>query len=212
MCYYTEIPSSDKIKLKEYKAKLSEKFVNNKPNVMLSGFDHPKLPVIMNDNPDIITGIDWGLVPTGAKIEDLKKIRKQNLNAISDELHLKKSYKNNIQNRCLVIVSGFYEWKHLHDKAKTKQRHRISMKDEEVFALGGIFSFWKLPNKDAYYRSFTILTTHANPLMAEIHNTAKRMPVIIEPHNYADYLNPKIPIENFISPIEDSLMFAEMVG
>jgi putative SOS response-associated peptidase YedK len=35
-------------------------------------------------------------------------------------------------------------------------------------------------------RTYTIITTEANPLMAEIHNTKKRMPVIVQ--NQYDWL------------------------
>ncbi len=37
-----------------------------------------------------------------------------------------------------------------------------------------------------------MITTEANPLMAEIHNTKKRMPVILTPQNENDWLNETI--------------------
>jgi hypothetical protein len=36
-----------------------------------------------------------------------------------------------------------------------------------------------------------MVTTEANPLMSEIHNTKKRMPVILTPQNEQDWLNGK---------------------
>ena len=36
--------------------------------------------------------------------------------------------------------------------------------------------------------TFTIITTDANPLMAEIHNTKKRMPIILKPEFEKEYL------------------------
>lgn len=38
-------------------------------------------------------------------------------------------------------------------------------------------------------KSYTILTTEANKLMSEIHNTKKRMPVILSPDNEINWLN-----------------------
>ena len=45
--------------------------------------------------------------------------------------------------------------------------------------LGGLWAEWIGPESGRAFHSFTIITVDANPLMAEIHNSKKRMPLII---------------------------------
>ncbi len=45
--------------------------------------------------------------------------------------------------------------------------------------MAGIWDRWNDRTKGTEISTFSIVTTEANPLMAEIHNTRKRMPVIL---------------------------------
>ena len=70
------------------------------------GFEFPKVPVILNTAPEIITTqYHWGLVPTWSKDLDF---RKNTLNARIETLEEKPSFKNVTTNRCLVIASSFF--------------------------------------------------------------------------------------------------------
>jgi putative SOS response-associated peptidase YedK len=44
--------------------------------------------------------------------------------------------------------------------------------------------------------TFTIITTAANPLLAVIHNTKQRMPVILPREKEQDWINPGLPLSN----------------
>ena len=79
------------------------------------------------------------------------------------------------QRRCLVPVDGFYEWKKI---GKVKQPFLIAMKSGAPFTLAGLWENWKEPATGEWIRTFTIVTTDANALVAELHD---RMPVIIGP-------------------------------
>jgi putative SOS response-associated peptidase YedK len=48
--------------------------------------------------------------------------------------------------------------------------------------------------------TYTILTTQANPLLAEKHNTKKKIPVVVKKEDEARWLKHE-PIEHFASPI-----------
>ena len=136
-----------------------------------NGFAHPFTPIISNENPKIIEFAQWGLVPWFAKEDPNAFWKKTNtLNAKIEGIEKKKSFSSSIDNRCLIVASEFYEWKHV---GKEKIKHRIYTKDGNPFAFAGIY------NPIGDIKTYTILTTEANELMAEIHNSKKRMPVVL---------------------------------
>jgi putative SOS response-associated peptidase YedK len=53
--------------------------------------------------------------------------------------------------------------------------------------------------------TYAILTTVANPLMAEIHNTKKRMPIVIKQEGETKWLQHE-PIEQFAYPYDVDLI------
>jgi len=73
-------------------------------------------------------------------------------------------------------VNGFYEYKHLEDKSTELYEMTVFLR--KVFCLAGIYDEWLDKETGKIYRSFSIITTEANKLMSEIHNTKLRMPVI----------------------------------
>ena len=56
------------------------------------------------------------------------------------------------------------------------------MKDGRPFGIGGIWENWKEPASGEWIRSFAIITTEANELVAEIHD---RMQLILAAGDYA---------------------------
>lgn len=132
-----------------------------------NGFTHPKVPIIKDTDAKKIELSKWGLVPSFVKGDPFDFWKKTNtLNAMIETVEEKKSYKQSADNRCLVLATEFFEWKHI---GKEKIKHRIWTKDGQPFAFAGIYQD----------DSFTILTTVANELMADIHNSKKRMPVVL---------------------------------
>jgi putative SOS response-associated peptidase YedK len=77
-------------------------------------------------------------------------------------------------------VDGFFEWKAIKGH-KAKQPYAIAMKDGRPFAIGGLWENWKEPTTGEWIRTFAIITTGANSLVAEIHD---RMPLIFSPGDY----------------------------
>lgn len=153
---------------------------------IFNGFQFPKTPVIANDQPHSIVMFNWGLIPAWAKDKD---IRKNTLNARIETLTEKPSFRSYTKQRCLVLVNGFYEWQWLDEKGKQKQKYEIGLKDDEAFALAGIWSDWLDKETGELMRTYAILTTEANAFMSVIHNSKKRMPVILHPENEQAWLN-----------------------
>ncbi len=73
---------------------------------------------------------------------------------------------------------------------KNKYPHFIYLKNKEPFAMGGIYSDWVNKETGEIIKTFPIITTEANPIMADIHNTKKRMPLIIDRNKEKKWINP----------------------
>ena len=123
----------------------------------------------------------WGLVPFWAK--DIS-IGNRMINARAETLMEKPSFKTAfLKRRCIVPVSGFYEWK---AAAKGKRPFFIHPKDEKIFAVAGLWDEWHDPESGDTVRSFTIITTEPNALMEDIHN---RMPAVLRPEDQELWLS-----------------------
>lgn len=55
----------------------------------------------------------------------------------------------------------------------------MTLKNDEAFAFAGLWSRWTNPITQQIINSYTILTTEADELMSKIHNSTKRMPIIL---------------------------------
>jgi putative SOS response-associated peptidase YedK len=121
----------------------------------------------------------WGLVPFWAK--DLK-IGYSTFNAKAEGIETKPTFREAFrQRRCLVPFDSFYEWKKV---GKARQPYAIARADRRLLALAGLWEAWHSPQGETL-RSFTIVTTAANALLAPLH---ERMPVILDPADWPLWL------------------------
>ncbi len=158
-----------------------------------NGFEHPRTPVITNDSSDVVQHLQWGLIPHWAKDDSIKKYT---LNAKIETLNEKPSFRNSINQRCLVIADGFFEWQWLDSKGRRKQKYLLTLPDEQLYAYAGIWSEWVSVLTGEIVKTYSIVTTEATGIMREIHNTKKRMPVILTPENEQLWLQ-NAPIAQF---------------
>ena len=121
MCYYVQ-QSKLAVEITDFYNKNIDHTENVLQSDFINGFSYPNLPIVLDSKPNIITtGFTWGLVPTHKD----KGFRKSTLNARVETLKDKVSFAPSIKNRCLVIVSAYYDW-HWNDaagKSKTKYEH-----------------------------------------------------------------------------------------
>ena len=148
-------------------------------NYFYRAFSNPFIPVIAQEDAASVQLMQWGLIPAWCRDRpEAERIRKGTYNARSESLHEKPSFKGALsRGRCLIIAGGFFEWQHV---SQQRIPWYISLKNGESFAFAGLCDSWKDPQSGEIIRSCSIITTEANPLMAKIHNTKKRMPVILE--------------------------------
>ena len=181
MCFNISVNSSKKKIEDAFNAQfdLGYEFI---PNDSFNGFTNPKIPVITNENPNKIQMCDWGLIPYWI-IDEVKasNIKNKTLNARSETLEKKPSFKNLIgKKHCLVIVDGFYEWRH---EGKNKIKHHIYFNNKELFAFAGLWDRWVNKMTGEIISSFSIITQKASGIMEHIHNSKLRQPIIIDKRN-----------------------------
>lgn len=158
-----------------------------------SGFTHPDLPVITHSG---VNSMNWGLIPSWAKDETTaKKIRVQTLNAQSETIASKPSFRNAVKsnNMGILPVKGFFEWQQ-HANG-IKYPYFIYPAEERFFYFATLFETNLAQNKLNAENTFSILTTVANARMQFIHNTKQRMPVILDAGAAKKWIDPTIPFE-----------------
>jgi putative SOS response-associated peptidase YedK len=204
MCYDTSIPEQKDL-ISQFKKK-KVKYVRDQ-YYHVSGFVRPFLPVTLNNNIDVIDEARWKLIPFWVKTEEAAKKYANTLNAESETVFEKASYKPYIlKNRGLLYVNGFYE-PHVVPGLKATENYYIYKPNKEIFTLGIVYAPFTDQETGETYNSFSILTTKANPLLEEVHNAKKRMPFVVPEYNREAWLNStsKEEIQSLMKPYEFEL-------
>lgn len=143
--------------------------------------------------------LTWGLVPSWAKDPS---VGTRMINARQETVLDKPAFaRAALSRRCLVPISGWYEWQvsPVATDAKGKPRKQpfyVTRADDVPLALAGLYEFWKSPGQgpqaggeDTWLVSYTILTTEAEPGLDRIHD---RQPLALEADQWADWLDPTL--------------------
>jgi len=151
----------------------------------------------------------WGLVPHWAKDT---KIAAKLINARGETLREKPSFRGAFKyRRCLIPVSGFYEWQRLENR---KQPFFIRPAEDNVpFAFAGLWEQWTDPESGSELWSCTIVTTDANRFMQSLHH---RMPVILARTDFDAWLDlanqDSKHLQHLLKPCPDDWMTAYPVS
>ena len=136
----------------------------------------------------------WGLIPHFC---DEPKGGRKPINAKCETAASLPTFREAYRSRrCILPVDGFFEWRSIRGQ-KAKQPYSIAMKSGEPFGIGGIWENWKDPNSGEWLRTFAIITTDANELVAQIHD---RMPLILAPGNYGRWLGEESDPHDLMRP------------
>ena len=119
---------------------------------------------------------DWSA--SAARVPDPKRAT---FNARADNLAASTLWRRPLhKHRCLVPLSGYYEW-----RKSDKQAFRFVIDRQPLYALAGLWDAWKSPAGD-WLQSFSIITVEANETMRPIHD---RMPAILAPRDWDEWLD-----------------------
>jgi putative SOS response-associated peptidase YedK len=125
----------------------------------------------------------WGLVPSWAKdAAGSARLINARAETVAEKPAFRAAFR---RRRCLVLADGYYEWQ---KTEKNKQPYLIHFRDEQPFAFAGLWERWQPTAVAEPLESCTIITTAANDLTRPIHD---RMPVILDPPDFATWLDPK---------------------
>lgn len=178
---------------------------------MVSGFAHPKLPIITNN--DFVLK-EWGLIPDWSNsLQQAIELQNMTLNAKAETVFEKPSFRKNIlTNRCLLPVTGFFEWREFNNN---KYPYFIQPSNADGFLLASVYDQWIDKTTGEIHDTFSILTTPANPLMEMIHNIKKRMPLILDNEIAYNWLNPSSTVEqikSILKPYDETRMKAHTIN
>jgi putative SOS response-associated peptidase YedK len=178
-----------------------------------NGFNHLPRPVLAS-KPRRIEMYRWGLIPRWTRSSrDAATIQNKTLNAVSETVFERPSFREAIvKRRCLVPSTGFFEWMHHGGK---KYPFSVKVSSAEIFSMAGIYEHWTDPESSQQYQTFSILTCPANQLMAKVHNSKLRMPVILPLAAEKDWLDPNLPkrdIEALMQPYPEDDMKAHSIA
>jgi putative SOS response-associated peptidase YedK len=149
----------------------------------------------------------WQLVPATAPTFSTKL---STINARSETVFETRLYRDLvIRQRCIVPLSGFYEWKKAGDR---RRPFKIHLQNEPIMSVAGIWDTWQAGSPQER-QSFSIMTTTANEFMSQIHD---RMPVILGRSDEDAWLDPEIheqeAVQKLLKPCPNSWLTAVQVS
>ncbi|MGC4038070.1 MAG: SOS response-associated peptidase family protein [Chitinophagaceae bacterium] len=164
-----------------------------------NGFNFRDWPVLKHSSNDAGFNLElshWEYIPNYIRNEvELKEARIMNRRIIAKGEELLKNDKSHdsvfregaLYGRCLILSSGFFEWRHVPVMGKKgkplakKERipYFITLRHRpEYFFMAGVSRIWTNYDRNQSADTFAVVTTEANELMAKVYNTKLRMPVI----------------------------------
>lgn len=142
-------------------------------------------PVVCIDSKGrgrVLLPMRWGLVPSWWT-RPLREWRASTFNARSEEASVKPAFRGAYRHRrCLVPVSGYYEWSRSGGSASP---FAFRLTRSKFFCFAGLWDTVLIDGSQL--DTFTILTTAPNDLTSGLHD---RMPVILRDCDYDRWLDP----------------------
>jgi putative SOS response-associated peptidase YedK len=174
-----------------------------------------------------LTFFRWGLIPSWSKEPSTQYSM---INVRAETILEKKTFKNALlRRRCIIPVSGFYEWRkpdkqpfYIHAKAGSvgfqscakdgSAALESSSTEYDLLYFAGITEYWTGAD-GSFIQSAAIITTDANDTMKPIHD---RMPVILPPDTWESWLtdsfqDPK-SLQSFLVPCANDILSAYPVS
>ena len=134
------------------------------------------------------------------------------INARAETLGEKPSFREAFRSRrCIIPASGFYEWQKTAKGAK--QPFYFYLKEKEVFGFAGLYEEWLDRHSGELLETCAIITAEANEILKPVH---ERMPVILKPESYAQWLDPREKdtntLQTLLAPYPSEEMSAHAVS
>ena len=168
---------SDLAEIEELCAVEGKGFENRKSYNIAPG---SMITAVLHTDARKLATLHWGLAPVwSGKGKSVRPIINARAETVARKLSFREAFR---KRRCLVVADGYYEWK---GGAGSKIPYFIRLKSKKPFGFAAIYD----PSivSEAVTTTCAIITTASNSLTASIHH---RMPVIISPSFYDEWLDP----------------------
>lgn len=151
-----------------------------------------QLTARLEDGAWVLERMRWGLVPfwrSGKPLKDTTKgagdgFKLTTFNARCEGVASAATFKGAFaRRRCLVPASAWFEWT---GESGSKTKHAFRRADDGIIWFAGIWDNCTTPDAGEV-TSFTILTGPSQGLLANYHD---RAPVILEPEDFAVWMDP----------------------
>ena len=128
----------------------------------------------------VVQASRWGLIPSWANDPS---IGARMINARAESLAEKPAFRAAFERRrCLVPADGWYEWARYTDRPG-KQPYLMTTADGSGLVFAGLWEVWGTGEQMVF--SCTVVTTPAVGRLTAIHD---RMPLVLPPHRWGDWL------------------------
>ena len=136
----------------------------------------------------------WGLVPSWAKDA---RIGARLINARAETVGEKPAFRSAFRSRrCLIPANGWFEWRRTGWSGQSgrtgggKQPYFLALESGSPVSFAALWERWSRDGQ--HLETFTIITTEASPTLSVVHD---RQPVVVDPDDFADWLDPGTPPE-----------------
>ncbi len=141
----------------------------------------------------------WGLVPSWWS-KPLKELKLATFNARSETVTTKPFFGPFKRRRCLIPVSGYYEWQ---DTPGGKQPWYFTARDDSpALTVAGLWDEWKDSETGKQLKSCTMIICGPNDFVAEVHD---RMPVLLAENDFEPWLSGTAGVE-LLKPAPNDLL------
>lgn len=165
----------------------------------------PTDTILLRDGERVFEKMRWGLIPQWWN-KPLKELRLATFNARAETVDTKPFFRESFRRRrCLIPVSGYYEWHYdePENKKKKPQPWYFTARDgAPILTTAGLWDEWKDRQSGETIRSCTMIITEPNRFVAEVHD---RMPVLLRPDQFDAWLNGSAGKEMLVPAAEDML-------
>ena len=167
--------------------------------LMQSAAARPVVPALTMESPKQFEPVHWLLVPPWVDTTDrLQGLKIWTANARIEELEQKTLYRPLVKHRrCVVMFTGFYEWRH--EDNGTKTRYLLTLPEGEPMYLPGLYARTTIDG--APYTSCTVCTMEARGIMRYVHNSTLRQPVVIPATGIDAWLDPQRSVDQARSAV-----------
>ena len=232
MCYY----NGQKVTREEFiRLKMLEKAVKDYgylDEALIDGFSDKPVAVLKPNadktNFDIVQ-MEWGMIAPFVPNREEANIFKRKfttLNAKAENLFTNEQGKRSMwasaikKGRCLILSTGFFEWRHIHRthaktglplKSADKYPYHINVINAPYFFMAGIYQDWTDRETGEVIETVALITTKANSVMAQVHNSKMRMPTILNDDLAYEWIMSDLSDERIMQIASTQLPSEEMV-